>query len=106
MVGEVCSAMDARIGAMALWQVGLERLHHCGGHDGRPCGDFTPEKRISVNYAWKCVFAKLFMEKRQRFVTCCTVIFVPFDSSGSFCTERCVCLIWNYTGCPIFPFLL
>ena len=52
-------AVYARISAMALWQVGLERLHHgavaaaCGGGgaagaaavagcDGRPCGAVTP----------------------------------------------------------------
>jgi hypothetical protein len=49
-------AVYARVGAVALWQVGLERLHHgavaaaCGGGgaagaaagcDGRPCGAVT-----------------------------------------------------------------
>lgn len=56
----------ARVSAMALWQIGLERLHHvavaaaCGGCsaagaaavagcDGRPCGAVTPYKKINQN---------------------------------------------------------
>jgi hypothetical protein len=63
-------AVYARVGAVALWQVGLERLHHgavaaaCGGGgaagaaagcDGRPCGAVTPttstEKKQSIRGA-------------------------------------------------------
>lgn len=42
MVGEVSPAVDARVGAMALREVGLERLHHCCGRDGRPYVLVTP----------------------------------------------------------------
>lgn len=49
-------AVYARVSAMTLWQIGLERLYHgalaaaCGGGggraaagcDGRPCGAVTP----------------------------------------------------------------
>lgn len=30
MVGEVRAAVDARVGAVAVWQVSLESLHHVG----------------------------------------------------------------------------
>lgn len=44
VVSQVRAAVDARVGAVAVRQVGLERLHH-GGGDGRPCGAVTPRKR-------------------------------------------------------------
>lgn len=51
MIGQVGTAVDARICAVALGQIGLERLHHCdlsvgvaAGCDGRPCGAVTPLK--------------------------------------------------------------
>lgn len=31
VVGQVCPAVDAAVGAVAGGQVGLERLHHAGG---------------------------------------------------------------------------
>lgn len=63
------TTMDARIRAMALRQIGLERLDHvdlasaataaaccwaaaaCGaGCDGRPCGFVTPENKNNNTY--------------------------------------------------------
>ena len=45
MVGEVSPTVYARVGSVALRQVGLERLHHCGGGDVRPCVAVTPENK-------------------------------------------------------------
>lgn len=68
MIGEVRPAVDARIGAVTLWQVGLERLHHgdlaaavraaWAGCDGRPCGAVTPfeKNRVPLQKALNLIY--------------------------------------------------